>query len=76
MISFMQPHFRTKYLFGTHADRMEGLREEVHSAVSPAAAALGYSPRYDWRLRYETIRLADGGSFEHFLYIMYAGQAD
>jgi len=75
MISFMQPHFRTKYLSGKHADGLENSREELHSATGAAAAAKGYVPRYDWHLRHENIDLA-GGSFNHFLYIMYRGRED
>ena len=75
MISFMQPHFRTKYLSGKHADGLENSREELHSATGAAAAAKGYVPRYDWHLRHENIDLA-GGSFNHFLYVMYRGQED
>ena len=73
MISFMQPHFRTKYLMGTHADRAEGLREETHEATSAYAAALGYSARYDWDIRWETVQMKTG-SFEHFLYVVETGK--
>jgi len=75
MISFMQPHFRTKYLSGKHADDLEGLRDDLHSATAAATAAKGYVPRYDWHLRHENIALADG-SFNHFLYVMYRGHHD
>ena len=76
MISFMQPHFRTKYLSGAHADRLQGgeLNEDIHSQVSPSSAAVGYCPRYDWTQRYEVINKEEGGSFQHFLYIMYCGK--
>jgi len=75
MISFMQPHFRTKYLSGKHADGLEDIREDLHSALGAAAPAKGYVPRYDWHLRHENIDLADG-SFNHFLYVMYRGRRD
>ena len=72
MISFMQPHFRTKYLSGSHADGLEDLRQEQHTAVGHATPAVGYAPRYDWTLSVKAIEL-DAGSFNHFMYVMYSG---
>jgi EEF1A lysine methyltransferase 4 len=69
MISFMQPHFRTKYLMGIHADRTEGLRTDRHDAISPYSACKGYCERYDWDMDWKTITV-NTGSFEHYLYIM------
>lgn len=61
-ISFMQPHFRTKYLMGLRAGAGEG-------DTDPYAAQIGKCLRYDWTLKYETIDV-EAGCLSSFLYHM------
>jgi hypothetical protein len=80
MISFMQPHFRTKYLSGVLADRRDaeslteaGQKEErktlLHEGIGIGQTVTGISRRYGWTLSVEEITL-DGGSLGNFLYVM------
>ena len=78
MISFMQPHFRSKYLAGVLADRLEfsskeGEEEErialLHEGVGIGQTVTGVSRRYGWTLSVEEINV-DGGSLGNFLYVM------
>tara|TARA_B110000090_G_C12971014_1_gene288935 strand:- start:61 stop:291 length:231 start_codon:yes stop_codon:yes gene_type:complete len=69
MISFMQPHFRTKYLAGIHADRLEGLRIEQHEQVNAFGSAEGRCERYGWDLSWQQIDMGEA-SLGHFLYVM------
>jgi SAM-dependent methyltransferase len=58
-ISFAQPHFRTKYLFGCR---------QSDGQIDPFKAEAGYCERYAWNLSSETIEC--GGCLPYFLYIM------
>ena len=80
MISFMQPHFRTKYLSGVLADRLEaasltGSEQEemrtvlLHKNISIGQTVTGTSRRYGWSLSVEEIAI-DKGSLGNFLYVM------
>jgi SAM-dependent methyltransferase len=59
-ISFAQPHFRTKYLSGTH------VKGNVLEPYKPDA---GYCERYKWELMYQTVEC--GGCLPYFFYIMF-----
>lgn len=61
MISFMQPHFRTKYLMGKWVDGS--------ATDHPFVAAVGHCAAYDWNLSFESIT-TDAGCLDSFLYIM------
>lgn len=61
LISFNQPHFRTKYLMGYRAEEREVDAFQSHS---------GFSDRYNWNLDFEPIELQDQGVLETFLYTM------
>lgn len=61
LISFSQPHFRTKYLMGYRAENVD---------VSPYQSYTGWSARYGWDLNYSTIVVPDGGVLDTFLYVM------
>ena len=60
LISFAQPHFRTKYLMGY---RFSG------ADVSPYESHQGHSSVYDWDLSYRTINKG-AGSLDSFMYLM------
>lgn len=60
-ISFAQPHFRTKYLLGYRAEKVDG--------ISPYESHRGLSSRYSWSLDFATID-SDQGCLNSFLYIM------
>jgi len=59
-ISFVQPHFRTKYLMGHHISK---------STMNYYRSYVGRSVVYDWMLSFETI-IKEGGSLDTFLYLM------
>lgn len=59
-ISFAQPHFRTKYLMGSHIS---------NTIMNHYESYKGISTIYNWDLYYETIN-KDEGSLDSFLYIM------
>jgi 2-polyprenyl-3-methyl-5-hydroxy-6-metoxy-1,4-benzoquinol methylase len=60
-LSFMQPHFRTKYLMGFH--------HEPDTSIYPTQSITGKCKRYQWELNYEILS-SDEASFDYFLYIM------
>jgi SAM-dependent methyltransferase len=78
-ISFAQPHFRTKYLMGIHAedeglvtdrkkqDRQEGLQSTRGAYDSYS----GVSEAYRWNLSSQSISLEEG-CLNSYLYSMYA----
>lgn len=59
-ISFVQPHFRTKYLMGQHAEAVE---------MDPYSASTGNASRYAWSLSYSSI-VVEEGCLNSFVYIM------
>ena len=59
-ISFAQPHFRTKYLLGYHAEGRE---------MDPYKSYSGISTKYNWDLTFTPIEI-DGGCLNSFLYSM------
>ena len=66
MISFMQPHFRSKYLMGLRAG---GEMSEAEAACDPYSPQLGFCKRYDWTLAIQTIEV-ESGCLSSFLYVM------
>lgn len=69
-ISFAQPHFRKKYLLGTHGFDGEG--DDAGSPpgdVSISNNGHEYSNKFGWDYKVEAIG-GDSGCFHHFLYIM------
>jgi SAM-dependent methyltransferase len=60
-ISFAQPHFRTKYLMGCHA--------ESDREVDPYKSYSGTAVRYNWILEYSSLAL-ENGCLDFFLYKM------
>ena len=60
-ISFAQPHFRTKYLMGYHA---ESSRE-----IDPYKSYSGNAERYSWNLDYSSLAI-ENGCLDFFLYKM------
>ena len=83
MISFMQPHFRTKYLMGVHADRLqastmtEGEENEekealLHARVGMGQTLTGLSRRYGWRVDVEEV-VTDAASLGNYLFVMKLG---
>jgi hypothetical protein len=60
MISFAQPHFRTKYLMGYRAAGVEVGAFQSHQ---------GYSEVYGWDLTFKTIKKGSG-CLDSFLYVM------
>jgi EEF1A lysine methyltransferase 4 len=61
MISFMQPHFRTKYLMGKWIDGT--------AADQPFVSALGTCDMYRWHISTHNIT-TDGGCLDSFFYVM------
>lgn len=62
-ISFAQPHFRTKYLMGSHLDPSE------QQTCSPYDVITGVCERYGWSLTHQTIQ-TEAGCLTSFLYVM------
>jgi hypothetical protein len=60
-ISFMQPHFRTKYLMGLRSPNPDIVDADPYSAHT------GFCNRYDWTLTVETIDV-EAGCLSSFLY--------
>lgn len=65
-LSFAQPHFRTKYLYGS---RING-----NVISNPYEIMRGYSHQYSWTLAHEKIMKGDVGTIEFYLYHMKKGQ--
>ncbi|CEM01849.1 unnamed protein product [Vitrella brassicaformis CCMP3155] len=59
-ISFAQPHFRRRYLLGTHGRPRE--------ADKPNEEGLHVSEKYQWTLRHQDI-VSESGAFNNFLYV-------
>jgi EEF1A lysine methyltransferase 4 len=59
-ISFAQPHFRSKYLMGSHYSKAN---------ISPYETHLGHSDVYNWDLTYKIVNKG-AGSLDTFFYIM------
>lgn len=64
-LSFAQPHFRTKYLMGSHMG--EGLHSEA--VISKYESCTGHCKRYGWTLSYSIIN-TEAGCLNSFLYVM------
>lgn len=63
-ISLAQPHFRKKYLLGSHAI------DEINGEVAESSAD-SYSDKFGWSYRSEPVGRSDeAGGFGHYLYIM------
>jgi SAM-dependent methyltransferase len=60
-ISFMQPHFRTKYLMGIRSPDPELIDAD------PYSSQVGLCSRYDWTLKVENIDV-EAGCLSSFLY--------
>ena len=73
MISFMQPHFRTKYLKGFRIAALDsdsgGSVHMDHEAANPCASHTGWCEAYRWNLSFRTID-TEGGCLNSFLYVM------
>jgi EEF1A lysine methyltransferase 4 len=64
-LSFAQPHFRTKYLMGSHME--EGSDSEA--VISKYGSCTGHCKRYGWTLSYSIIN-TEAGCLNSFLYVM------
>jgi len=74
MISFMQPHFRTKYLAGLRVTDSDE-EQEQKVVVAPSSSYSGYCDRYDWTLTHRSLDGAtETGCLNSFLYVMHAGE--
>lgn len=81
-ISFAQPHFRTKYLLGTHYEEriLSSSNDNNNDTNNETSNASNYySSLFGWTLDYETVGAMNtkeddiphsSGGFNHFLYIM------
>lgn len=68
-LSFAQPHFRTKYLFGSYTNR----DSNNNTNSNPCAVMKGYCKEYHWTLHHEKI-MKEFGTFEFYLYNMKKGE--
>jgi EEF1A lysine methyltransferase 4 len=64
-LSFAQPHFRTKYLMGSHIE--EG--SDIEAVISKYGSSTGHCKRYGWNLSYSIIN-TEAGCLNSFLYVM------
>jgi 2-polyprenyl-3-methyl-5-hydroxy-6-metoxy-1,4-benzoquinol methylase len=64
-ISFAQPHFRSKYLMGSH---VKDNNSDTYNNTSLYSPLIGKCNRYNWNLSYSVI--GDAGSFDYYIYYM------
>jgi EEF1A lysine methyltransferase 4 len=64
-LSFAQPHFRTKYLMGSHI----GEGSDTEAVISKYGSSTGHCKRYGWTLSYSIIN-TEAGCLNSFLYVM------
>jgi hypothetical protein len=74
MISFMQPHFRTKYLKGYRIAALHFSESDSSTSIDPEAALpcashSGWCATYRWNLKFQTMD-REGGGMSFFLYVM------
>jgi DNA-binding winged helix-turn-helix (wHTH) protein len=72
MISFMQPHFRTKYLKGYRFAALSSDSSGISidpEAAKPCASHTGWCEAYSWDLSFRTID-TETGCLNSFLYVM------